>query len=230
VTTANVGVKRPDNTAVSGSPTVIDGGYTIKFTFTVGLGYGEQFTMWTNAALKATDNSALPAYTGRFTTSTIGTPIRTDLGATTGHTGPGGEVWEADRCKNGAVQTFASNPVTGASDLTMIRSVRQGTSTSTAFSCSWALPNGTYTIKIHFFEPSLGVGVRKADWNISATAVNPDLNDFDINATAGGINKAITQTFTGVAITARVLSVTNTAVAGFNFPIGSGIEIIPTGP
>jgi hypothetical protein len=86
------------------------------------------------------------------------------------------------------------------------------------------VPNGKYTVRLHFAETYDGItanGERVFDVKIQGKEV---LKDFDVRKTAGGNEKAVVKEFKGVEVTDKLL------VIGFTektqSPEINGIEII----
>ena len=87
------------------------------------------------------------------------------------------------------------------------------------------IADGTYTVRLHFAEPTFGVGAADRKFDI---VLNGDTaaDDFDIFSAAGGIRRAVTRTFTvdatgGEGITVDLVSETANYEA-----ILSGLEVL----
>jgi hypothetical protein len=86
-----------------------------------------------------------------------------------------------------------------------------------------ALPNGKYTVKLHFseaYEGNNGAGLRVFDFKVA----NKEFKDFDIFKKTGGMNRAYVETVE-VEITDGKLVITFTPK--MENPQINGIEIIP---
>ena len=91
------------------------------------------------------------------------------------------------------------------------------------------MPDGTYSIRLHFAEPSYNAGTRKFDVKLQGSVPVGGAN-YDIAAAAGGLNKATTLSFTVTASGGGGIHlelVNDTA----NYPaILSGIELSQANP
>jgi hypothetical protein len=90
-------------------------------------------------------------------------------------------------------------------------------------SFTWPLPNGKYTVKLHFcetYEGITGPGQRIFSFNVQGR----DFKDFDVFVKAGGPLRAYVETVP-VEITNGKLDITFTA--NVENPQINGIEIIP---
>lgn len=88
---------------------------------------------------------------------------------------------------------------------------------------SWPLPNGKYTVKLHFAETFEGItqaGERVFSFNVQGR----EFKDFDVFAKAGGVQRAYVETVP-VEITSGRLQITFTPQ--IENPQINGIEIIP---
>jgi hypothetical protein len=152
--------------------------------------------------------------------------LRINAGSETNFTDATGTIWNAD------VQYIRSRKVSNTNTIT--NTYTNGTSGQTLYQTynqpffntdmAYAIPmaNGSYTIKLHFSEPTFtAVGLRQFNVAIEGTTV---LTNFDIFATAGAANKAIVQTFT-TTVTGGVLDLLFSKGAADN-AIVSGIEIL----
>jgi hypothetical protein len=131
-----------------------------------------------------------------------------------------GVIWEADA-------GFTGGDVVGRDDRLSIANTRTPSLyrtehySMTAF--TWKLPNGKYTVKLHFaetFEGINGKGERVFSYNVQGK----DFKDFDIFATTGGANRAYIETVE-VDIKDGQLNITFTPKV--ENPEINAIEIIP---
>ena len=86
------------------------------------------------------------------------------------------------------------------------------------------VPNGTYTVRLHFAEtyPNIDTdGPRVFDVKIQNKVV---LKDFDISKTAGGVQRALVKTFEGVEVSDGKIEIT--FVPNQQNPEINGIEIL----
>ena len=85
------------------------------------------------------------------------------------------------------------------------------------------LPNGTYTVRLHFAECFTGItGIGQRVYSFAVQGQKPE-NDFDIYEEAGGPYKAIQREYKGVAVTDGKLRITFTP--NIENPAINGIEI-----
>ncbi|MCH5374096.1 MAG: malectin, partial [Planctomycetes bacterium] len=91
-------------------------------------------------------------------------------------------------------------------------------------SYEFSLPNGKYTVRLHFAEtygPITGVGERVYSFAVQG---QPPEKDFDIVKEAGGQYKAIRREYKGVEVTDGKLRITFTPKV--QSPAINGIEIL----
>jgi endoglucanase len=147
------------------------------------------------------------------------TAIRIDAGATANFTDSSGNVWLADQgFTGGDVVTRASDlQITNTQDPDIYRTEHYD---MTAF--SYAVPNGKYTVKLHFaetYDGITGAGQRVFSFNVGGQV----FKDFDVWAKTGGAQRADVETV-NVDITDGKLDITFTP--GVQSPEINGIEII----
>jgi hypothetical protein len=148
------------------------------------------------------------------------TAIRIDAGATTNLTDSSGNVWLADQgFTGGEIVTRADDlQITGTQDAAIYRTEHYD---MTAF--SWPVPNGKYTVKLHFAETYDGIsgtGQRVFSFNVEGH----ETKDFDVWAKTGGLGRADVETV-NVEVTDGKLDITFTP--GVQSPEINGIEILP---
>jgi gluconolactonase len=148
--------------------------------------------------------------------------IRIRAGARTPYTDSQGNVWLAEEgFVGGETITRAGNPdVLDTEDDDLFLSEHYSMS-----SFSREIPNGKYTVKLHFaetYEEIDGPGQR-----VFSFAVNgQEFNDFDISEKAGGVMKPYVESV-DVEVTDGKLTITFTP--SIQNPAINGIEIIPAG-
>ncbi len=141
----------------------------------------------------AFDNASPANQSAQSTQISVTTPA-TQPGSTTIRVNAGGpqytdsasQVWAADFGFTGGAITTVSNTIFGTSDPTLYRSDRWDPDTAPEMSYAFAVPNGNYTVKLHFVEHWSGgqsVGARIFDVLLENTLV---LDNLDIFAQAGG--------------------------------------------
>lgn len=145
--------------------------------------------------------------------------IRIKAGSSTGFTDSAGNVWLPEEGFEGG-QPYDRTGTTfeGTKD-----SVIYATEHYSMTSFTKALPNGKYTVKLHFseaYEGNNGAGLRVFDFKVA----NKEFKDFDIFKKTGGMNRAYVETVE-VEITDGKLVITFTPK--MENPQINGIEIIP---
>lgn len=142
-----------------------------------------------------TNGASLGGYVGDLNYLTI-TPtppveIRIDSGATTGRTDSNGKSWSADTgFVGGTALDRGAITISGTTNQFIYQTERYS---MTGYNV--AVPNGTYTVNLHFAETYSGItgaGQRLFSVGIEGTTV---LTNFDIFADAGGANKADVKSF-----------------------------------
>lgn len=145
--------------------------------------------------------------------------IRIKAGATEGFTDNSGNVWLPDQgFADGETIERPDLPIEGATDQRIYRAERYSMTKFTQ-----ALPNGKYTVKLHFcetFDGITGPGQRVFSFNVAGH----EFKDFDVWVKAGGAQRAYVETVP-VDITNGQLEITFTP--NIENPQINGIEIIP---
>ena len=146
--------------------------------------------------------------------------VRIRAGDSAPFTDASGNVWLAD-------QGFADGEtIARAGDLKIENTQNPGLYRSERYSMtafSYPLPNGKYTVKLHFaetFEDITGAGQRVFSFNVEGR----EFKDFDVWAKAGGAQRAYIETVP-VEIADGKLDIKFTA--NIQNPEINGIEIIP---
>jgi hypothetical protein len=147
-------------------------------------------------------------------------PIRIKAGADAPFTDADGNVWLPDQgfADGQTEQRDASLAVANTKDPALYRTEHWG---MTAF--TYPVPNGKYTVKLHFAETYDALdtaGSRVFSYNVAGH----EFKDFDVFAKSGGMAHACVETVP-VDITNGKLDITFTA--GVENPEINGIEIIP---
>jgi hypothetical protein len=146
--------------------------------------------------------------------------IRIDAGASAPYTNAAGEVWLADQgfADGDTVDRGSDVQIANTDDPAIYRTEHYG---MTSF--SQAVPNGKYTVKLHFaetFDDITGPGQRVFSFNVGGH----EFKDFDVYAKAGGAKRAYVET-TDAEVTDGKLAITFTT--NVQSPEINGIEIIP---
>jgi hypothetical protein len=164
--------------------------------------------------------AAAPATTAEATPATALKAIRIDAGSDTNYVDSEGNVWLADQgFADGEVVTRdADLPVANTKDPALYRTEHYD---MTSF--SEKVPNGKYTVKLHFaetYEDITGAGQRVFSFNVAGQ----DFKDFDVFVKAGGAQKAYMVTVDDVVTNGQV---DITFTANVQSPEINGIEILP---
>jgi len=146
--------------------------------------------------------------------------VRIKAGTTTPYTDASGNVWLPDQgFADGETITRAGDlPIANTKDPALYRTERYS---MTAF--SYPLPNGKYTVKLHFaetFEEINGPGQRLFSFKVQGR----EFKDFDVFAKAGGVQRAYIENV-NVDVTEGKLDIAFTSHV--QNPEINGIEIIP---
>ncbi len=152
--------------------------------------------------------------------ATAPTTIRIKAGTSAPYTDSNGNVWLADQGFEGGDTSERPSDlqIAETKDPGLYRTERYG---MTAF--SYKLPNGKYTVKLHFaesFEGITGPGQRVFSFNVEGH----EFKDFDVFVKAGGARRAYIETVEA-EVTDGKLDITFTR--GVENPEINGIEIIP---
>jgi hypothetical protein len=145
--------------------------------------------------------------------------IRVKTGVTAPFTDSSGNVWQADT-------GFADGETIARSDLAIKGTKDQGIYQAERYSMTaftWKLPNGKYTVKLHFaetYEGITGAGQRVFSYKVGTR----EFKDFDVFAKSGGFATAYIETVE-TTVTDGKLDITFTP--NVENPEINGIEIIP---
>ena len=159
--------------------------------------------------------TAAPATTGVSVTP----PVRIKAGATEKMTDSKGNEWLPD-------QGFADGDTYEATDVTVTNTTDPALYTTERYGMtaySFAVPNGKYTVKLHFAEVYSGIS-GPGDRVFSFTVQGQEFKDFDIMVKAGGPNKPYVESV-DVEVTDGKLNITFTPKV--ENPKINGIEILP---
>jgi hypothetical protein len=177
------------------------------------------------AAAPAATTEAAPAVTAAATPAEAAPAsglkaIRVDAGSDTNYVDSEGNTWLTDQgFADGEVVTRdADLPVANTKDPALYRTEHYDMTSFTE-----KVPNGKYTVKLHFaetYEDITGAGQRVFSFNVAGQ----EFKDFDVFVKAGGGQKAYVVTVDDEVTNGQV-SVTFTA--NVQSPEINGIEIIP---
>lgn len=147
-------------------------------------------------------------------------PVRIKAGLSTPFTDSDGNVWLPD-------QGFADGDITDRPDDMQIANTKDPalyrTERYSMSSFSYPVPNGKYTVKLHFaetYEGISGAGGRVFSFNVEGK----EFKDFDVWAKAGGQQRAYIETV-NVEVTDGKLDISFTP--NVENPEINGIEILP---
>jgi len=130
-----------------------------------------------------------------------------------------GNAWVADEgFADGETYEVEDAEITNTTDAVIYRTERYS---MTAY--NFAVPNGQYTVKLHFAEVYSGIG-GPGDRVFSFNVQGHEFKDFDIWVKAGGFSKAYVESV-DVDVTNGTLNITFTPNA--ENPKINGIEILP---
>jgi hypothetical protein len=169
----------------------------------------------TNAAAAAAAAPAAPA----TNVVSLTPPVRIKPGVTEKMTDSAGNVWLPDQgSADGETYEATDATVTNTPDAAIYRTERYS---MTAY--SFAVPNGKYTVKLHFAEVYSGI-TAPGDRVFSFNVQGHEFKDFDIWVKAGGFGKAYVESV-DVEVTDGTLKITFTPKV--ENPKINGIEILP---
>jgi hypothetical protein len=147
-------------------------------------------------------------------------PVRIDAGSSTPFTDAAGNQWLPDQGFEGGdvAERDATLPIANTADPGLYRTEHYSMD-----SFSVKIPNGKYTVLLHFaetFDQITGPGQRVFSYNVNGQ----DFKDFDIWVKAGGGQRAYVETV-NVDVTDQTLKIVFTS--GVENPEINGIEILP---
>ena len=189
------------------------GGFAVLLA--VALTAGCQSAMGQDSATTNPPAAAAPATNAVVVTP----PVRIKAGVTEKMTDAEGNVWLPDQgSADGETYEATDVTVTNTPDAALYRTERYS---MTGY--SFAVPNGKYTVKLHFAEVYSGIsgpGDRVFSFNVQGH----EFKDFDIWVKAGGFAKAYVESV-DVDVTGGKLNITFTPKV--ENPKINGIEILP---
>ncbi len=145
-------------------------------------------------------------------------PIRINAGATEAYKDPDGNVWLPDT-------GFKGGEILDRGPIQVANTNLQGVYRTEHYSMenfTQALPNGNYTIKLHFAETFDGIS-GKGDRVFSFKVQDKEVRDFDVYAESGGFERALVKTF-DVTVTDGKLTIV--FIPKVENPEINGIEIL----
>lgn len=151
--------------------------------------------------------------------ATAADAIRIRAGTTKDHTDENGIVWLADHGFNGGDTIDRTGIVVANTKTPSIYTAERYSMDS----FSRKLPNGKYTVKLHFAETYEGI-YGKGERVFTFKVEDKEFKDFDVTARAGGVMKAYVETVE-VEVTDGKLDITFTS--NIENPEINALEIIP---
>ncbi len=157
-----------------------------------------------------------------------GNPVRINAGGSA-YTTVSGAAYTADGSFTGGSTYSITQGISGTNDPALYQNERWG-----QFTYAIAVPNGTYTVRLHFVELYYGtavsgscVGKRIFGMDVLNTPTSPDIANLDICAQAGGPRVALVKTISGVQVTNGTLSV-KSVYGSVDDPEVAAIEVVPS--
>src|SRR5712691_7402687 len=194
------------------------------------LANGTAYTAKLTTSVKASDGTALAApVTWSFTTAaaTSGTVVRINTGGAA-YTAADGRVFAADGSFTGGSTFSSAAAIAGTPDPALYQNERWG-----QFSYAIPVQNGAYDVTFHFVElyytSGSCVGKRIFSMDIVDTTANPDISNLDICSAAGGADRALVRTVSGVQVNDGVLDI-RSVYGTVDDPEVAAIELVPAAP
>jgi hypothetical protein len=190
----------------------------------------KSYTVTASTAVKAAvDGTPLknPISWSFSTASTTG-PVRVNAGGSA-YTATDGRAFLADAYFSKGTPLTTGAAIANTTDPALYQAQRVGSAAAGSPYYTIPVPNGTYTLKIHFAEiQKTAAGQRKFNVDVVGTAANPDISNLDIFAAAGNAaNKAYIATIANVtSCSSSFIRINTTAI--IDYPLIAAIEVIPT--
>ena len=200
------------------------GGFAVLLAVALAAGWhraDEQDSADTNSTADATPAtpSAAPVPAPPAPPAAVTPPVRIKAGVTEPMKDSAGNVWLPDQgFADGQTYAVTNAAVTNTLNQALYRTERYS---MTAY--HFVVPNGKYTVKLHFAEVYSGI-TAPGDRVFSFNVQGHEFKDFDIWVKAGGYSKAYVESV-NVEVTDRKLNITFTP--GVENPKICGIEILP---
>ena len=177
------------------------------------------------AAVVALALFASAGSTGGRAAALAGSTVRINAGGAAYTTGDG-RAFVADANFSGGGTFATAATISGTTDPKLYQDERWG-----QFGYSIPVTNGTYDVTFHFVElyytAGSCVGKRIFSVEIADTPASPDIADLDICALAGGANRALVKTISGVAVcSGSALRISTSAV--IDYAAIAAIEVVPS--
>ena len=145
-------------------------------------------------------------------------PVRVSAGATSAYTSPvTGYTWQAHAGFSGGTTRQRTKAIAGTEDDPLYQTYVY----NPTLNWSWSVPNGTYTVNLHFSEPwATAAGQRVFNINIEGV---PRWTGFDIYAAAGARFTATTLSFSNVTVSDGTINID--LIGTTNNALVSAIEV-----
>ena len=197
--------KAADNSAISGATVSYSGGSTTTNSsgaYTLANVPPGTYTVF--ASVPGFQSSSQPNVTvtsGATTTTNFSltaatlTVVRVKAGRNTAYLDSHGQSWQADTGFNGGATFSTTAAISGTPDPPLFDSERYDNGSGAPLQYSFSVPNGTYTVNLHFAEIYSGcfsVGCRVFNVLVQGTTV---VSNLDIFAQVGG-NAALVESTT----------------------------------
>jgi YVTN family beta-propeller protein len=170
-----------------------------------GLTANTSYSYRVRATDAAANNGAYSPVASATTANAAATAIRVNVGGPA-YTDSGSNVWSADTGFNtGNALVWAANmAIAGTSDPALYRNERWDADTAPEMAYSFNVPNGTYTVKLHFaenYDPLFAVGQRVFDVNINGALAFDNIDVFAAVGAHTALIKTATATVTNGTLT-----------------------------
>ncbi len=135
-------------------------------------------------------------------------PLRIEAGSNQDYTDAQGQLWRADAgFVGGQVVDRGAVEIAGTDNDRLYQTERWGLDGYII-----KVPNGKYTVRLHFAETSFDVAGKRL---FTVAVEDQKITDIDIFAETGGSHKAVVKTFDDVVVDDGELDITFTGVGGF---------------
>jgi hypothetical protein len=230
ITTSTFTLKNGAGTSVTATVAYNSSTLTATLTPSAALAFSTTYTAALSTGVKAADGQALAsAVSWTFTTASSAPPpgstVRVNSGGSA-YTSPSGAVFSADQYFTGGGTFSTTAAIANTSDPSLYQDERWGN-----FSYAIPVTNGTYDVRLHFvemfFTTGSCIGKRVFSIDIGDTA-GTDVANLDVCSEAGGANRALVKTVTGVSVTDGTLNL-QSVYGSADDPELAAIEVEPSG-
>jgi hypothetical protein len=230
ITTSTFTLKDGAGTTVPATVAYNSTTLTATLTPSAALAFSTTYTAALSTAVKAADGQALAsAVSWSFTTASSAPPPGSTARVNSGgsaYTSPSGAVFSADQYFTGGSTFSTTDAIANTTDPSLYQNERWGN-----FSYAIPVTNGTYDVRLHFVElfytSGSCIGKRVFSIDIGDTA-GTDVPSLDVCSEAGGANRALVKTVTGVSVTDGTLNL-QSVYGSADDPEIAAIEVEPSG-